>query len=107
MSIMVLVVAQTGARSAYMNFQLAYYSLLFSTNIMYTLLVAGRLLAIRREIKALLGPEHSKIYTSVAAMIVESAALHAIVGVIFIAALALHSNVQNLVSLSVSHIQVS
>jgi len=86
-------------------FQLAYLSISVSTNIIYTLLVAGRLLVVRRQMTKALGTEHSKIYTSVASMVVESAALYSIVGVIYIVTFIMHSNVENLVFLSINHVQ--
>jgi len=105
MAILTLVSSSKGAVYTSINFQLAYLSISFSTNFIYTLLVAGRLLFMRRQIKAALGEEHSKFYTSVAAMIVESSALYSAFGVIYVVTFALHNNVENLIFLWIIHVQ--
>ncbi|KAF8587766.1 hypothetical protein K439DRAFT_1630386 [Ramaria rubella] len=94
------------------NFQLAYLVLSVSTNFIYTILITGRLLVIRRRLRIALvaenpifQEEHSKIYISVASMIIESSALYSAFGVLYIVTFALHSNVENLVSLWILHVQ--
>ncbi|TDL29997.1 hypothetical protein BD410DRAFT_703038, partial [Rickenella mellea] len=79
------------------SFAVPYWSLSLSLNLLVTLMIATRLLMMRNKIIAVLGPEHSKTYTSVAAMMVESAAPYSITGLIFIICYARASNVQNLV----------
>ena len=103
MSILVLAEA-SGAVFYNINTQLAYLSLQIGLTLIYTLLVACRLLALRKKT---LGSEDVSPYGSTAALVVESAALYAPVGIIFIVAFAVHSDVTNLVFLSVSHVQVS
>ena len=105
MSILVLAEA-VGAVFYSINTQLAYLCLQIGLVLIYTLLVASRLLALRTKTRGL-GKEKASPYGSAATMIVESAALYAPVGIVFIVAFALHSDVTNLVFLSVSHVQVS
>ncbi|KLO11089.1 hypothetical protein SCHPADRAFT_831580 [Schizopora paradoxa] len=78
------------------QFAVPYYSLSMSLNIIISLIIAFRLLHMRRMI-APLGNEHTKVYTSVAAMIIESAALFSGTSLIYIICYARNSNVQNLV----------
>ncbi|KII87372.1 hypothetical protein PLICRDRAFT_253041 [Plicaturopsis crispa FD-325 SS-3] len=87
------------------DIQLAYLVLSVGTNIVYTFLVTGRLVAMRNQIREALGREHSECYTSIAAMIIESAAMYSVLGIIFIVSFAVHSNISNLIFLSISHVQ--
>ena len=106
MSIIVLA-ESSGAIFYNVNFELAYLCLQVGLTIIYTLLVAGRLFALRKQMRDTLGREHVRTYEIAATMVVESAALYSVVGIIFIFTFALHSDVINLVFLSVSHVQVS
>jgi len=107
MAILVLIASSNGAVFTNINFQLAYLSISVSTNFIYTILVTGRLLFMRKQIRAALGEEHSKIYTSVAAMVVESSALYSAFGVLYVITFALHNKVENLVFLWIIHVQVT
>ncbi|TRM66692.1 hypothetical protein BD626DRAFT_483530 [Schizophyllum amplum] len=104
-SIAVMVFAQRHAIFSHLGVQLAYLSLSVSTNIVFTLLVAGRLFAIRNRIRDTLGAEYSSTFSSVASTLVESSSLYSFFGIIFIVSFALQSNVQNLIFLAISHIQ--
>lgn len=106
MAILVLTESK-GAVFYNINVQLAYLCLSVGMNILYTLLVTGRLLAMRNSIREVLGSEHSTTYTSVVAMLTESAALYSVLGAIYIVSFAVHSNISNLIFLSISHVQVS
>ena len=66
-------------------------------NATMTLAIAYRLLRMRRRITATLGAEHARMYTSVAAMVVESAAVYSVTGLVFIICYARNSSVQNLI----------
>jgi len=79
------------------NFALPYWSLSISLNIIVTLLIAGRLLVVRKALREALGAEHAKKYTSAIAMLIESAALYSITSIVFIITYARNSYVQNLV----------
>ncbi|KAF7290740.1 hypothetical protein MIND_01314700 [Mycena indigotica] len=87
------------------QFGTAYWSLSISLNILLTLLIAGRILVIRRRIKRSLGAQHAQKYFSAAAMIIESASLYAVVGLIFIVTYARSSSVQNLVFPALGQVQ--
>ncbi|KAI0372065.1 hypothetical protein BV20DRAFT_940713 [Pilatotrama ljubarskyi] len=76
---------------------LAYLSLSFSINVVLTLVIVLRLLYVRRELTAALGSRHTRIYTSIVAMLVESASLYTIVTLISIIACAKRKPLQNAV----------
>lgn len=80
-----------------LNFGIPYWSISAGLNILVTSLIVARLFAIRRRTKAVLSASHSKTYTSIAAMLVESAALYSVTALIFIVTYARNSNVQNLI----------
>jgi len=87
------------------TFTIPDFSISVAINVLVTLLIVGRLLVTRRQIKAALGPEHSKIFTSIAAMLIESAALFSVTGLIFIVAFARQSKVQDLILPSLGLVQ--
>jgi len=78
------------------NFGIPYWSISTSLNIIVTLLIVGRLMFIRQRTRAVLSTNHSRTYTSIAAMLVESAALYSITALLFIITYARNSNLQNL-----------
>ncbi|EJC99615.1 uncharacterized protein FOMMEDRAFT_112684 [Fomitiporia mediterranea MF3/22] len=104
MSILVLT-ESIGAVFYNIKVQLAYLCIAVGTNIIYTILVVARLVAVRNQVRETLGAEHAETYVSIAAMVVESAAMYSALGVIYIVAFSVHSNVSNLVFLSISHVQ--
>lgn len=67
------------------DFGVPYYSILIGMNVTVTLLICGRLAYLSKQVLAALGPENARLYTSVAAVMVESAAPYTISGVIFLA----------------------
>lgn len=79
------------------NFAIPYWSISASLNILVTSMIVLRLLAIRSRTRAALSRYHARTYTSVAAMLVESAALYSITALLFIITYARNSNIQNLV----------
>ncbi len=54
-----------------------------------------------------IGVEHAKVYTSIASMIVESAALYSVTGMVYLICYARGSNVQNLIISALDQIIVS
>ncbi|KZV91439.1 hypothetical protein EXIGLDRAFT_570171, partial [Exidia glandulosa HHB12029] len=68
------------------QFTIPYFSLTLSLNISLTLLIVGRLLWHRRCLQRTLGPAHGHTYTTLAAMLVESAALYSVTTVVLIVA---------------------
>ncbi|KAI0646408.1 hypothetical protein C8Q79DRAFT_667831 [Trametes meyenii] len=93
----------TNARTAP---SLAYLSLSFSVNVVLTLMIVLRLLVARREIKDTLGSRHASIYTSVMAMVIESASLYTVVVLLSIVACAARSPLQNAVLPMLGQLQV-
>lgn len=79
-----------------LNFGIPYWSISAGLNILVTSLIVARLYFIRRKTRAVLSSSHSRTYTSIAAMLVESAALYSTVALIFIITYARNSMVQNL-----------
>ncbi|KAJ7061280.1 hypothetical protein C8F01DRAFT_1057842 [Mycena amicta] len=81
-----------------LSFQIgtAYWSLSISLNILLTLLITGKILRLRQQIKGPLGS---------LAMLVESASLYSIVGLICIITYARSSSVQNLVFPALGQVQ--
>ncbi|KAF8522869.1 hypothetical protein JB92DRAFT_2886584 [Gautieria morchelliformis] len=104
MAILVLTDSR-GAAFYNINFQLAYLCTSVGTNITYTILVAGRIYATRNRVKALVGKQHAEGYTSVIAMVIESAAMYSTLAVLYIIAFATNSNFSNLIFLAISHVQ--
>uniref|UniRef100_D8Q5A6 Expressed protein n=1 Tax=Schizophyllum commune (strain H4-8 / FGSC 9210) TaxID=578458 RepID=D8Q5A6_SCHCM len=86
MSILLLYQVSQPAQSLWrqVNFGLAYFSLSLAVNVLLTLLIAGRLLAMSKRVKATLGPQHAHMYTSIAALVVESASPYALTNLVFI-----------------------
>lgn len=97
----------SGAVFYNINTQLAYLCVEVGMTVAYTLLVSWRLLKFRRGLEGFVGSEHLRTYNAAVTMVVESAAMYSVLGVIFIISYALHSNISNLVLLSISHVQAS
>ncbi len=89
------------------NLQLSFLVLSCTYNLLFTTLVATRLLTARNRIKTLLGAEHAVTYTSLTATLIESASLYFVFDLLFVVTFAIHSDVQNLVLLENCIIQVS
>ncbi|KAI6047506.1 hypothetical protein EDC04DRAFT_2864563 [Pisolithus marmoratus] len=102
-----IVVLAGAGRTVFYNLrtQLAYVCIEVGMTVMYTLLVSWRLLKFRRGMEGLVGSEHLRAYNTAVTMVVESAAMYSVLGVIYIISFALHSNISNLVLLSIPHIQ--
>lgn len=79
------------------QFAVPYWSMTIAINATMTLAIAYRLMSMRRRVTTMLGAEYARTYTSVVAMIVESAAVYSVTGLVFIICYARKSNVQNLV----------
>lgn len=65
------------------SFGVPYVALTISLNVIVTLLICGRLLAVRNKVRAVLGAEHAKTYTNVASIIVESGTPFTILGIAY------------------------
>ncbi|KAJ3742326.1 hypothetical protein DFH05DRAFT_1401645 [Lentinula detonsa] len=76
---------------------LAYWSISISFNVLVTILICWRLLAMRRKLaKSMAQKESISPYTTVSAMLIESASLYSITGLGFLISYGVNSPVQNL-----------
>jgi len=92
--------AQPGASlwsQSAVSFAVPYWSLSISLNILVTIGIVYRLISMMKKVRTALSKSHAKMYTSISAMVIESAALYSITGMIFIICYARLSNVQNIV----------
>ena len=88
------------------NFTLPYLSLSLALNIILTIAIVLRLLTFRRRVVTLLGSKHGSQYTSIAAMIVESAALYSTVSFTFLVLFGIGNAVSQVFIQSLSQFQV-
>lgn len=84
----------------------AYWSLTISLNVLLTILIVSRLLTQRNKIQLVLGKQHSRMYTSISAMLIESAALYSIWALVFLISYAKNNTFQNLVLPALCQVQV-
>lgn len=68
-----------------------------AVNITLTAVIVLRLVLVRKELVDVLGAEYAQQYTSLIAIVVESALLYSVTSIMYLIAFALNSNVQNLV----------
>lgn len=74
-----------------MAYGTSYYAISLGINIILTILITIRLLGFRRQMLASLPAEHAKQYVSIAAIIIESAALYSLFAVLFLITYALNN----------------
>ncbi|KAG1799646.1 uncharacterized protein BJ212DRAFT_1232799, partial [Suillus subaureus] len=105
-AIVVLVQAGTGAVFYHINATLAYLAFQVAHTMLYTILVAKRLLSIRGLMKTALDEYDSGTYDTIILMVVESAMAYTIFVIIYIVAFAVHSNsLSTLCFLSINQVQ--
>ncbi|KAJ7257040.1 hypothetical protein C8J57DRAFT_1185909 [Mycena rebaudengoi] len=78
------------------NLAIPYWSISISMTVILTSLIAGRLLFMRYRLQKLMGQNTPSPYVTVTAMLVESAAIYSINGLIFLISYGVNSPVQNL-----------
>ena len=88
------------------NFTPPFFLLAIATNITVTLAIVARLFLFRWRISSLLGKKYGSHYTSVAAMLVESACLHSGFAVLFLIPYSLNSSLANTFIRVLSQVQV-
>ena len=71
-----------------------------------TLMIVIRLLTFRWRVSSALGSQHSQTYTSIAALLVESATLYAVFNLLFIVPFAVNHPIQNVFIQLLSQVQV-
>lgn len=93
--------------STSVNFALAYWSISIATTLLLTVLIVCRLLFMRYKLrKVLSADDRNSPYTSLSAMLIESAFLYAVTALIFIITFAKNDPVQNLVLPVLGQVQV-
>ena len=88
------------------NFTLPYLSLSLALNIILTIAIVLRLLTFRYRIVSALGPKYGTQYTSIAAMIIESAALYSAVSITFLVLFGIGNPVSQVFIQSLNQFQV-
>ena len=76
---------------------ISFWSLSIALNVILTVLIAGRLLYLRKQIRWALGSDHCQVYTSISAIVIESAAINTGFTIVYITLYALHNPRQNVV----------
>jgi hypothetical protein len=66
------------------NFGTPYYTITIAFNIVVTLLIVFRLRRLGKVVSGAVGTDSAKVYTSVASMLIESAAPYSLVGIMFL-----------------------
>lgn len=89
------------------NWTIPFFSLSLSLNILLTIAIVLRLLLFRRHIVSVLGQGHGRQYTSVAAMIVESASIFSVFSLLFLVPFALNNPLNGLFFSPLGGVQVS
>ncbi|KAF7982728.1 hypothetical protein HWV62_26594 [Athelia sp. TMB] len=87
------------------KFGIAYWTLTISLNVIITLLIVGRLVARRRQMRFVLGDDNVRMYTSISAMLIESMALYSIWGLVFLVTYARSLTLSNLLLPPLGQIQ--
>lgn len=89
------------------KFGIAYWTLSISLNIIITVLIVARLILRRKRMRSALGDEHGHMYTSISAMLIESAALYSVWGLVFLITYAKNSAFNNILLPALGQVQVS
>ncbi|KAG2365377.1 hypothetical protein BDR07DRAFT_1398885 [Suillus spraguei] len=105
-AIVVLIQAGTGALFYNINATLAYLTFQVAHTILYTILVAKRLLFIRGRMRQALAGYDSSTYNTIILMVVESAVAYSLFIIIYIVAFIVHSDpLSTLCFLSINQVQ--
>ncbi|KAG1829696.1 hypothetical protein EV424DRAFT_1316488 [Suillus variegatus] len=105
-AIIVLVQASTGVSFYTINTTLAYLAFLVGNTVLYTILVATRLLSMRSQMKTALAEYDSSTYDTIILMVIESAMAYSVFVLIYIVAFSVHSDSLSTVCfLSINHVE--
>jgi len=88
----------TAETSVVIRFAIPYFSLSVALKIISTVLITVRLMPVRRVVQKFLGMNRSAPYDSVAAMIIEYAAIYSIAGIFFVISLVTGNPGQNVLN---------
>ncbi|KAL1736337.1 hypothetical protein FB107DRAFT_221861 [Schizophyllum commune] len=91
--------------SSGINFTIPYYSMSLALNILVTLLIVARLMLYRRRVRSALGSTHGMHYTSLAAMVVESAGIYSAYSLLFLVPFAMNHPLAQLFLQGLSPVQ--
>ncbi|KAG2744613.1 hypothetical protein P692DRAFT_20837475 [Suillus brevipes Sb2] len=106
LSVYIQVEASTGIPFYDINIEPAYLGIQVGLNVIYTILVAYRLLNMRRKMKELVGQYDSRLYDTLVLIIVESVMAYTIFAIVFIVAFAMHLNgITTICFLSIGQVQ--
>lgn len=89
------------------NFTAPYFWLSLALNMTMTIAICARLLFFRTRVRKVLGHNHGSDYTSIAAMVVESAAIYSAFSLCFLIPFALNHPIQNTFIQMLGEVQVS
>lgn len=80
------------------NFGVPYFALSSSLNVVITILISSRLLFFRRSVQQTLGRDiaNATPYLSIAALVIESSMLYAVISIVFVIPYGLHSHVADI-----------
>ncbi|KAI0258330.1 hypothetical protein BC834DRAFT_975244 [Gloeopeniophorella convolvens] len=92
--------------SASINWTIPCLSISLALNILVSIAIVIRLLVYRRRISLLMGRHHGSQYTSIAAMIIESASIYSAFSIFFLVPFGMNSPVSEIVLQSLSEIQI-
>ncbi|KAK7059077.1 hypothetical protein VNI00_001701 [Paramarasmius palmivorus] len=98
-------VSQSPWDSSGINFTIPYYTMSLALNILVTILIVLRLLVYRHRITQAMGSGHGSHYTSLVAMVVESAAIYSSFALCFLVPFSVNSPVAQLFLQALSPIQ--
>jgi hypothetical protein len=101
--------APGGSRWHSISFNLftTFWGLEIGTNLLLTVLIVGKLMYRRRQLRKVMGATSTATYVTISAMIVESALLYSAAGLAFVISYASHSSFQNIMLPLSGQIQVS
>lgn len=86
---------------------ITYLTLSFGINLVFTVGIISRLYHIRRKYGRILGPEVARVYTSIVAMLIESASLYTVVALLAIIACARRIPMQDALLPMLGQLQVN
>ncbi|KAG1901938.1 uncharacterized protein F5891DRAFT_192927 [Suillus fuscotomentosus] len=105
-AIIVLIQASTGTSFYTINITLAHLAFLVGNTVLYTILVATRLLSMRSQMKTALAEYDSSTYDTIILMVIESAMAYSVFVLIYIVAFSMHSDSLSTVCfLSINHVE--
>ncbi|KAI0258609.1 hypothetical protein BC834DRAFT_974963 [Gloeopeniophorella convolvens] len=92
--------------SSGVNWTIPCLSISLALNILVSIAIVLRLLVYRRRIASVMGQHHGSQYTSIAAMIIESASIYSAFSIFFLVPFGMNSPVSEIVLQSLSEIQI-